>query len=236
MAVATVRSGSQTAVADGWAGVVRVVPGRTGIFFGRPMRAGFICTVASADQPVSVAYDPEGNLLIADERLGQNGVVWVVACTTGALLRAEDDRRARLHGGRRREGAAGERETRAGCEVPSSCRARISRQQGGRRRPRGGFSAFADSSPGRAMAVAHIPGLRVEKGRGPRTCVEGTRVPGAVEVHGFRLKLSRVRRADAEMPRIGRAPAVVAAAPGPAGTQMSSPRPRRVCDERRSAR
>ena len=83
MAVATVRSGSQIAVADGWAGVVRVVPGRTGIFFGRPMRAGFIYTVASADQPVSVAYDPEGNLLIADERLGQNGVVWVVACTTG---------------------------------------------------------------------------------------------------------------------------------------------------------
>ncbi len=83
MAVATLRSGSQTAVVAGWAGAVRVVAGRTGIFFGHPMRAGFIYTVASADQPVSVAYDPEGNLLIADERLGQNGVVWVVACTTG---------------------------------------------------------------------------------------------------------------------------------------------------------
>ena len=79
-AVATLRSGPQTAVADEWAGVVRVVPGRTGIFFGRPMRAGFIYTVAAADEPVSVAYDPEGNLLISDER---GLLVRVVACTTG---------------------------------------------------------------------------------------------------------------------------------------------------------
>jgi hypothetical protein len=79
-AVATLRSGPQTAVADEWAGVVRVVPGRTGIFFGRAMRVGFIYPVASAGQPVSVAYDPEGNLLIADER---SGLVRVVACTTG---------------------------------------------------------------------------------------------------------------------------------------------------------
>ena len=79
-AVATLRSGQQTAVVDQWAGAVRVVPGRTGIFFGRPMRAGFIYTVASVGQPVSLAYDPEGNLLIFD---GQSLRVRVVACTTG---------------------------------------------------------------------------------------------------------------------------------------------------------
>jgi hypothetical protein len=44
------------------------------------MRAGLIYTVASVGQPVSVAYDPEGNLLIADERSPR---VLVVACTTG---------------------------------------------------------------------------------------------------------------------------------------------------------
>jgi DNA-binding beta-propeller fold protein YncE len=70
-------------VADEWAGAVRVVPERTGTFFGRPMRTGFIYTVASVAQPVSVAYDPQGNLLIADERSGQSGLVWVVARTTG---------------------------------------------------------------------------------------------------------------------------------------------------------
>ena len=83
VAVATLRSGPQTAVADEWAGAVRVVPERTGTFFGRPMRTGFIYTVASVAQPVSVAYDPQGNLLIADERSGQSGLVWVVARTTG---------------------------------------------------------------------------------------------------------------------------------------------------------
>jgi hypothetical protein len=83
LAVAALRPGPQTAVVAEWADVVRVVAGRTGTFFGRPMRAGFIYTVARASQPVSLAYDPEGNLLIADERLGSNGVVWVVACTSG---------------------------------------------------------------------------------------------------------------------------------------------------------
>ena len=79
-AVATLRSGPQIAVVDEWVSGVRVVPGRTGIFFGRLMRAGFIYTVASVGQPVSVAYDTEGNLLIADERSPR---VRVVACTTG---------------------------------------------------------------------------------------------------------------------------------------------------------
>lgn len=79
-AVATFRSGSQTAVVDEWVGRVRVVPGRTGTFFGRPMRAGFIYTVASLGEPVSVAYDPRGNLLISDERSSR---VLVVACKTG---------------------------------------------------------------------------------------------------------------------------------------------------------
>jgi hypothetical protein len=83
LAVATLRSGPQTAVVDEWVSLVRVVPGRTGTFFGRRMRTGFIYTVASVSQPVSLAYDPEGNLLIADERNGQSGLVWVVACTTG---------------------------------------------------------------------------------------------------------------------------------------------------------
>ena len=53
---------------DEWAGAVRVVPGRAGIFSGRLMRAGFIYAVATLGEPVSAAHDPEGNLVIADDR------------------------------------------------------------------------------------------------------------------------------------------------------------------------
>lgn len=98
-AVATLRSGSMTAVADAYgSSVVRVVPGRTGGFFGQSMRAGFIYTVAGTGvvsfsggdgglgtrtalgQPDAVAFDSAGNLLISD-RLTH--LVRVVACTTG---------------------------------------------------------------------------------------------------------------------------------------------------------
>lgn len=88
-----------TAVADEVSSVVRVVPGRTGIFFGRSMRAGFIYPVAgtgkaglSGDggpgtgsrlgQPDSVAFDQRGNLLISD-RWSER--VRVVAARTGSF-------------------------------------------------------------------------------------------------------------------------------------------------------
>jgi hypothetical protein len=97
VAVATLRSGSQIAIADANASVVRVVPARTDVFFGRSMRAGFIYAVAGTgateqskdggpgssaalDRPDSVAYDPKGKLLIGD---WFNQRVRVVACTTG---------------------------------------------------------------------------------------------------------------------------------------------------------
>jgi hypothetical protein len=80
-AVATLRSVQQTAVAESeWVGTVRVVAGQAGTFFGRPMRAGFIYTVAKLPHPGSVAYDQDGNLLISDE---QSNRVRVVACRTG---------------------------------------------------------------------------------------------------------------------------------------------------------
>jgi hypothetical protein len=84
-AVATLRSGLQTAVVAEWADYVAVVPGQTGTYFGRMMRAGYIYKVALAQEPASLAYDPNGNLLIADERLGGYGVVSVVASRTGSF-------------------------------------------------------------------------------------------------------------------------------------------------------
>jgi len=82
-AVATFGAGDLTAIADSSSHVVRLVPGLSGVFFGRQLRAGYIYTVAGTgidansgdggaatgaalEMPVGVAFDPAGNLLIAD--------------------------------------------------------------------------------------------------------------------------------------------------------------------------
>lgn len=97
VAVATLRSGTMTAVVDPTSSVVRVVPARTGVFFGTSMRAGFIYTVAGTGRPGlsgdggpgtqaalglpdSVAFDPQGNVLVSDL---WNHQVRVVATATG---------------------------------------------------------------------------------------------------------------------------------------------------------
>jgi hypothetical protein len=80
--VAWDRPAGLVAATDGIVGVVRVVPGRTGTYFGRWMTAGDIYTIAgnghpgySGDggpgpaarlEPGGVAADPAGNLLVAD--------------------------------------------------------------------------------------------------------------------------------------------------------------------------
>lgn len=80
-AVATDRSDKVTAVADETAGAVRVVAGRTAVFFGRSMRGGYIYTIARGLRlPAAVAFDPAGNVLISE---AASGVIQVVADKTG---------------------------------------------------------------------------------------------------------------------------------------------------------
>ena len=102
-------------IADSDNNRVRVVAASTGTFYGQPMTAGDIYTVAgngtsgfSGDggpatsaglSPQGVAVDAAGNLLIADTG---NSRVRVVAAQDRHLLRAGDDRRGHLHRGRQR--------------------------------------------------------------------------------------------------------------------------------------
>ena len=83
--IATDRSAPQTAVVAEWANDVLVVPGGSGTFFGRSMRAGFIYQVAAPSEPASLAYDPHGNLLIANAPFDGYGLVMVVANASGSF-------------------------------------------------------------------------------------------------------------------------------------------------------
>jgi hypothetical protein len=72
-AVATFGPGDLTAVGNQYAGIVRLVPGKSGVYFGQQMRAGYIYTVAGDGSYRGVlkftnglAFDPAGNLLITD--------------------------------------------------------------------------------------------------------------------------------------------------------------------------
>ena len=94
------RPAGLVAAADGVVGVVRVVPGRTGTYFGQRMTAGDIYTVAgngrpgySGDggpgpaarlEPDGVAADPVGNLLVADWHR-----IRVVAARSGTFYRQQ---------------------------------------------------------------------------------------------------------------------------------------------------
>ena len=88
-------------IADKFSNRVRVVAGSTGTFYGRPMTAGDIYTVAGdgiggfsgdggpatsaeLDYPVGVAVDAAGNVVIADEQINR---VRVVAASTGTFYR-----------------------------------------------------------------------------------------------------------------------------------------------------
>jgi hypothetical protein len=83
--IATDRSAPQTAVVAEWANDVLVVPGRSGTFFGRSMRAGFIYQVAAPSEPASLAYDPHGNLLIANAPFDGYGLVMVDPNISGSF-------------------------------------------------------------------------------------------------------------------------------------------------------
>ena len=103
-------------IADSANDRVRVVAAGTGTFYGQAMTAGDIYTVAgngttgfsgdgdlatgaALDSPRGVTVDGAGNLVIADRG---NNRVRVVAAGDRHLLRAGDDRRGHLHGGRHR--------------------------------------------------------------------------------------------------------------------------------------
>ena len=77
-AVATFGQGDLTAVGDQIGGIVRLVPGRSGVYFGQKMRAGYIYTVAGDGSYRGVlsftgglAFDPAGNLIITDAGLNE---------------------------------------------------------------------------------------------------------------------------------------------------------------------
>ena len=95
----TVDAASNVVLADTFNNRIRVVAGKTGTFYGRPMTAGDIYTVAgdgsagfSGDggpatdaelsRPTGVAVDGAGNLVIADQ---DNNRVRVVAAKTGSF-------------------------------------------------------------------------------------------------------------------------------------------------------
>jgi hypothetical protein len=86
-AVATFGRGDLTAVGDQIGGIVRLVPGRSGVYFGQRMRAGYIYTVAGDGSfrqllkfTSGLVFDPAGNLIITDGVLNE---VLVAANRTG---------------------------------------------------------------------------------------------------------------------------------------------------------
>ena len=93
---ATVDSNGNLIVTDSWNYLVRVLAGSTGTFYGQPMTAGDIYTIAgggtagdggpaidaSLNSPAGVAVDGDGNIIIADEL---NSRIRVVATSTGVF-------------------------------------------------------------------------------------------------------------------------------------------------------
>jgi hypothetical protein len=69
-------------IGDPYSGRVRVVAVKMGTFYGQPMTAGNIYTVAQSVEAVGVAVDAAGNVLIADPGHSQ---VKVVAASTGTF-------------------------------------------------------------------------------------------------------------------------------------------------------
>ena len=98
-------------ISDGLDFLVWVVAARAGTFYGQAMKAGFIYSIAGSGNfgysgdggpatsarlggPAGLAFDPSGNLLIADSL---DSVVRVVAVRAGTVLRPGHEGRRHLH-------------------------------------------------------------------------------------------------------------------------------------------